>query len=238
MPATINLGDVSVDVLQKDIKNVHLSVHPPTGRVSISAPLRMELDAIRVFAVSKLSWIKKQQAKLREQERETPREYIDRESHYAWGKRYLLKVIELNETPEIRLQHSTIQLQVRPGADRRKKQALIKQWHREQVKQAAAELLLKWEPLIGVSVAKCYVQSMKTRWGSCNTNAGNIRLNSELAKKPPKCLEYILVHELIHLIEPTHNQRFIDLMDQHLPDWQFRRDVLNRLPVRHEDWGY
>lgn len=238
MPTTIKLGDVSVDVLQKDIKNVHLSVHPPTGRVSISAPRRMELDAIRVFAASKLGWIKKQQTKLRQQERETTREYLDRESHYVWGRRYLLEVAELEALPKLKLKHNTMHLQVRPGSDRDKKQAVVEQWYRGQLKMSAHDLLTTWEPMIGVTVAKLFVQRMKTKWGSCNSRAKNIRLNSELAKKPPECLEYILVHEMVHLLEPTHNQRFLALMDRYMPDWRFHRDALNRLPVRHAGWDY
>jgi hypothetical protein len=198
----------------------------------------MSLDTIRVFAISKLGWIKQQQQKLREQERETPREYLDRESHYVWGKRYLLKIVEQDAAPIVSLQHSTLWLQVRPGTDEARKQAVVAEWYREQLKEAAPPLIAKWEPLMGVQVARFFVQHMKTRWGSCNPTAGSIRLNSELAKKPPECLEYIVVHEMVHLLEPTHNQRFVAIMDRLLPQWQSHRDSLNRLPVRHENWGY
>jgi predicted metal-dependent hydrolase len=238
MAETIELGDITVDVVKKDIRNIHLSVYPPTGRVRISAPAHMSLDTIRVFAISKLGWIKQQQQKLREQERETPREYLDRESHYVWGKRYLLKIVEQDAAPIVSLQHSTLWLQVRPGTDEARKQAVVAEWYREQLKQAAPPLIAKWEPLMDVKVARFFVQHMKTRWGSCNPSAGNIRLNSELAKKPPECLEYIVVHEMVHLLEPTHNQRFVAIMDRFLPQWQSHRDSLNRLPVRHENWGY
>ena len=238
MAETIELGDITVDVVKKDIRNVHLSVYPPTGRVRISAPAHMSLDTIRVFAISKLGWIKQQQQKLREQERETPREYLDRESHYVWGKRYLLKIVEQDVAPIVSLQHSTLWLQVRSGTDEARKQAVVAEWYRVQLKQAAPPLIAKWEPLMGVQVARFFVQHMKTRWGSCNPNAGSIRLNSELAKKPPECLEYIVVHEIVHLLEPTHNQRFVAIMDRFLPQWQSHRDSLNRLPVRHENWGY
>ena len=238
MAETIELGDITVEVVKKDIRNVHLSVYPPTGRVRISAPAQMSLDTIRVFAISKLGWIKQQQQKLREQERETPREYLDRESHYVWGKRYLLKIVEQDAAPIVSLQHSTLWLQVRPGTDEARKQAVVAEWYREQLKEAAPPLIAKWEPLMGVKVARFFVQHMKTRWGSCNPGAGSIRLNSELAKKPPECLEYIVVHEMVHLLEPTHNQRFVAIMDRLLPQWQSHRDSLNRLPVRHEDWGY
>lgn len=238
MVTQIKLGDITVDVVKKDIKNVHLSVYPPVGKVRITAPLRMNLDTIRVFAISKLGWIKQQQKKLREQERETPREYLDRESHYVWGKRYLLKVIESDRAPTVELKHSQILLRVRPSASCEKKQAIVEEWYRAQLKQAVPSLIAKWEPLMGVKVKRFFVQRMKTKWGSCSLASGSIRLNTELAKKPPECLEYIVVHEMAHLLEPTHNQRFMSLMDQFMPKWWHHRDELNRLPVRHEKWEY
>lgn len=234
----IELGGITVDVVLKDIKNIHLSVHPPTGRVRISAPSRMSLDTIRVFAISKLDWIKKQQIKLQRQERETPREYLDRESHYVWGKRYLLKVLEDGRAPSVELRHNQMLLRVRPGADEAKKRAVAEEWYRRQLKQAAPPLIAKWEPLMGVQVERFFVQRMKTRWGSCNHAARAIRLNTELAKKPRDCLEYIVVHEMAHILEPTHNARFVALMDQFMPNWQLYRDQLNRFPVSHEDWTY
>jgi predicted metal-dependent hydrolase len=236
--AQVQLGNIAVDVVLKDIKNVHLSVYPPMGRVRIAAPWRMSLDAIRVFAISKLSWIKQQLQKLREQERETPREYLNRESHYLWGQRYLLTVREGEEAASIELRHRRILLRVRPGTSEERKQALFEAWYREQLKKAVLPLLAKWQPLMGVTVNRFFVQRMKTKWGSCNSRARHIRLNTELAKKPLECLEYIVVHEMAHLIEPTHTHRFIALMDRFIPKWQFYREALNRLPVRHERWGY
>lgn len=238
MTTQIKLGDITVDVVLKDIKNIHLSVYPPNGKVKISAPLRMDMDTIRVFAISKLGWIKKQQKKFQEQERETPREYLDLESHYVWGKRYLLKVIEVNEAPSVELKQSKIILRVRPGTDDKKKQAIVDAWYREQLKKAVPPLIARWEPLLGVKVERFFVQRMKTKWGSCNYKAHNIRLNTELAKKPKECLEYTIAHEMTHLLEPTHNSRFVALMDQFMPKWQFCRDKLNQLPVSHENWIY
>ena len=238
MRARIQLGDIGVDVIRKEIKNVHLSVHPPTGRVRIAAPERMSLDTVRVFAIAKLPWIKKQQRKLREQERETPREYIDRESHYFWGKRYLLKVIETDQPPSVELSHGRMILRVRRGTGTVKRRSILEQWQREQLRNALPPLIAKWERLIGVRVRRFFVQRMKTKWGSCNDSAGSIRLNTDLARKPRECLEYIVVHEMVHLIEPTHNGRFMELMDQFMPKWQSHREVLNRLPVRHESWDY
>jgi len=234
----IELGDIIVDVVKKEIKNIHLSVYPPMGKVRISAPHWMELDSIRVFAITKLSWIKNQQKKLREQERETPREYLNRESHYVWGKRYLLSIVEKDAAPSIELKHSKMILQLRPDTNIEKKQEILDGWYREILKEAAAPMIAKWESLMGVKVRKFFLQRMKTKWGSCNPQAKNIRLNTELAKKPPECLEYIVVHELVHLIEPTHNDRFIALMNQFMPKWRMYKDELNRLPVRHEAWGY
>jgi predicted metal-dependent hydrolase len=238
MVTQIKLGDIAVEVVKKDIKNIHLSVYPPAGRVRISAPLRMNLDTIRVFAISKLGWIKQQQKKLREQERETPREYLDHESHYVWGKRYLLKVVESDEAPGVELLRGQMRLRVRPGASDEKKQAIVEEWYRAQIKQAVPALIAKWEPLIGVKVARFFVQRMKTKWGSCSSDSRSIRLNTDLAKKPPECLEYIIVHEMAHLLEPTHNDRFTTLMNQFMPNWRFHREELNRLPVRHEKWEY
>ena len=238
MTTQLYLGDIAVDVVLKDIKNVHLSVYPPAGRVRISAPSRMSLDTIRVFAISKLDWIRQQQAKLRDQERETPREYLDRESHYIWGKRYLLRVIERDQGPAVALKHSRMILTVRAGTDDAAKEAIVAQWYREQIKAVAPELIANWETILGVSVNRVFVQRMKTKWGSCNPRACTIRLNTELAKKPKECLEYIIVHEMVHLLEQTHNARFVALMDQFMPKWQFCRQRLNRLPVRHADWDY
>lgn len=238
MVTQIKLGDIAVEVVQKDIKNLHLSVYPPAGRVRISAPLRMNLDTIRVFAVSKLGWIKKEQKKLREQERETPREYLDLESHYVWGKRYLLKVVESVGAPAVELGYSIMYLRVRPGADEEKKQSAMEDWYREQLKRAVPTLIARWEPHVGVKVEKFFVQKMKTKWGSCNPNSKSIRLNTDLAKKPLECLEYIIVHEMVHLLEPTHNDRFMTLMDRFMPEWRFCRAKLNRLPLRHSKWDY
>lgn len=238
MVTQLDLGSLRVDVVRKDIKNVHLSVYPPTGRVRIAAPAWMELDAIRLFAINKLAWIKQQQKKLRAQERETPREYLERESHYVWGRRYLLQIIEKDARPSVTLTHRHLQLQVRPGTDAKKREAVLADWYRDNLKRALPALLAKWQPTVGVRAEHCYVQHMKTKWGSCNPVTRNIRLNTELAKKPPECLEYIVVHELLHLREPTHNDRFVAWMTKLMPHWQDHRDKLNRLPVRNEQWSY
>ncbi len=234
----INLGEFDADVTLKDIKNVHLSVMPPTGHVRISAPERMSLDTIRVYAISKLGWIKNQQRKLRAQDRETPREYLEAESHYVWGKRRQLTIVETKTSTHIELTHKTIQLHVRPGTDEPKRQSILESWYRDELREAAVPLIAKWEPIIGVEVTGLFIRRMKTKWGSCNHNARTIRLNTDLAKKPPECLEYLVVHEMIHIHESTHNARFRSLMDLHLPNWEHLRQRLNSLPVRHERWEY
>ncbi len=238
MSAGLDLGGIPVEVTFKEIKNVHLSVYPPTGRVRVSAPARMSLDTIRVFAISKLGWIKQQQKKLREQERETPREYLNLESHYLWGKRYLLRVFEGDQSPSVVVQHSQLLLGVRPGTTEERKKEIVALWYRDQMKAVVPTLIASWAPVMGVKVVGFYVQQMKTKWGSSNPRAGTIRLNTELAKKPKECLEYIVVHEIAHLLEPTHNAHFIAIMDRFMLNWRLRRDHLNQLPVRHEEWAY
>jgi predicted metal-dependent hydrolase len=238
MVAQLQLGEIAVEVVLKDIKNIHLSVYPPAGKVRISAPSRMTLDTIRVFAISKLSWIKQQQEKLRGQERETPREYLDRESHFVWGKRYLLKVIECDEAPSIELKHNRMLLRLRSGTSGNKKQAVVEAWYRKQIKEAGPPLIAKWEPVIGVKVEKFFVQKMKTKWGSCNSASRSIRLNTDLAKKPSQCLEYIVVHEMVHLVVRHHNHQFSSVMDKCLPGWRLLRQMLNNAPLAHTDWTY
>jgi hypothetical protein len=207
--------------------------------VQISAPKRMSLDTIRVFAISKLGWIKQQQKQLRGQERETPREYLDRESHYVWGRRYLLKVAAADHAaPKVELKHRKMILQVAPGTNEETKQATVARWYREQIKAAVPDLIAKWGPIIGVSVEHVFVQKMKTKWGSCNPRTRSIRLNTDLAKKPRECLEYIVVHEMVHLLEPTHNSRFVALMDRLMPHWLLCREELNRAPLSHQSWDY
>lgn len=234
----LQLGNITVDVLKKEIKNIHLSVYPPTGRVRISAPERMDLDTIRVYAISKLSWIKKQQARFKKQEREAPREYLNRESHYYQGKRYLLKVIEKDAAPKVVLRHSSIELQIRPDSGIEKMKIILDNWYRERLKETIPELIAKWEKRIHVQVNEFGVKRMKTRWGTCNRDAKRIWLNLELAKKPGECLEYIVVHEMVHLLERNHNDRFISLMNEFMPKWRFYKEDLNRSPLRHENWGY
>ncbi|GDX85390.1 metal-dependent hydrolase [Methylococcaceae bacterium] len=230
MTGSIQLNDIVVDVTLKKIKNIHLSVYP-NGKVKVSAPLRMNEETIRLFLISKLGWIKQKQTKFQNQQRETPRDYIDRESHYVWGQRYLLKVIEHDAPPKMILGHSEMVLQVRPRTSHEQRNTIIESWYREQLKLALPPLIEKWQLIMGVVVKKFFVQKMKTRWGSCNYTRSNVRFNSELAKKPPECLEYVVVHELVHLLEPSHNARFHSLMTQFMPHWKLIKAELNRLPI-------
>jgi predicted metal-dependent hydrolase len=237
MVTRIELGEIAVEVVKKDIKNVHLSVYPPRRRVRISAPLRMNVETIRVFAISKLGWIKQQQMKLREQQRESPREYLDRESHYVWGRRYLLQVMESDTAPAVELKHSKMLLRVHSGTVEEKRRAIVDEWYRAQLKIAVRPLIAKWEPLLGVKVGRLFVQKMKTQWGSCNPASSSIRLNTDLAKKSPECVEYILVHEMAHLLVRRHDDRFHTLMDRHLPGWKLVRQTLNVAPLAHVEWA-
>lgn len=230
------LGDVTAEVVFKNIKNVHLSVYPPTGRVRIAAPARMELETVRLFALSKLGWIRAQQRKVRAQPREPVREYLERESHYVWGERYLLEVREGRGAPKVELLPKALRLWVKPGSTPDARAALLEAWYRDRLREAAEPLIAAWQARLRVEVESLVVRRMKTRWGSCTPARRSIRLNTDLAKKPPVCLEYVVVHELMHLLEPSHNRRFVSLMSQHLPNWTAYRDELNRLPVRHENW--
>ena len=233
----IELGDVVVNVTLKEVKNVHLSVHPPAGHVTLVAPSGTRLEVARAYAISKLGWIRNQQAKLRAQPRETPRQFVERESHYVWGRRYLLSVVEKDVKPSVTLDHRRIRLSVRPGTTLAKRAEVINEWQRSLLHQVLPALISKWEPKLGVKVTGYFLQRMKTKWGSCNHRVGNIRLNTELVKKPKDLLEYVVVHEIAHLVEPTHNERFVALLELHFPTWRDARAELNDLPLTAESWN-
>jgi hypothetical protein len=235
--ALLQLGDIEVEVTRKDIKNVHLSVLPPAGAVRIAAPRYMKLDAIRLFAISKLPWIRQHQHKLQAQEREPARDYVDRESHYVWGRRYLLKLVPHPGRPAVILKHKTIELHAREGLPTEKRAAILEAWYRDQIRSALPDLLGKWQRLLQVDLNRAFVQRMKTKWGSANPRRHNIRLNTDLAKKPAECLEYVVLHELSHFISARHDQRFVALLERHLPQWRVIRDQLNAAPLRHEKWS-
>jgi len=235
---TIELGDICLDVIRKDIKNVHLSVHPPQGRVTISAPKQMDLETLRIFSISKLGWIRKQQTKLKNQKREAPREYVTRESHYYLGQRYLLSVVEHDFAPKVVLKHDTIELYIRKGAPTRQREEILQGWYRQQLKELIPQYVAKLEKKMSVEVAEICVRTMKTKWGTCNRKVKRIWLNTELAKKSVEHIEYVLIHEMVHLLERTHSEKFIACMDTFLPKWRHLREELNRSMLGHVDWCY
>jgi len=233
---SIELGDIVIQVTRKAVRNVHLSVHPPEGSVTLVAPTNTRLDVARAYAISKLGWIRERQRELRDQARETPRQFVSRESHYVWGRRYVLDVKHKDAKPSVLLQPKKITLNVRPGTEAIKRAEIMYAWHRQLLHELIPPLIQKWEVKLGVKVNTYYLQRMKTKWGSCTAQARNIRLNTELVKKPKDLVEYVLVHEMVHLIEPTHSERFVSLLNQHYPGWREARAELNELPLGAEAW--
>jgi predicted metal-dependent hydrolase len=230
MTQTIQVGEISIAVTRKAIKHAYLSVHRPNGRVTLVTPKRMRADAARAYAESKLNWILDKQAQLREQLHEPPREFVEGEIHYLWGRQHALSLVEKPAKPSVRLIDDKIVLTVRPGASTTKRDAVIHEYHKALLHEAVPPLIDRWQAQLGVKVSSYFLQRMKTRWGSCNHRAGKIRLNTELVKKPAHLLESVVVHELVHLIEPSHNHRFKALMDRHYPAWREARKQLNQLP--------
>lgn len=236
MTETISLGDIVIRITRKAVRNVHLSVHPPEGDVTLVAPANTRLDVARAYAISKLGWIRERRQELQDQARETPRQFISRESHYVWGRRYVLEVEHKDAKPSVLLQPTKIILSVRPGTEVTKRAEIMYAWHRQLLHELIPPLIQKWEAKLGVKVNAYYLQRMKTKWGSCTAQARNIRLNTELVKKPKDLVEYVLVHEMVHLIEPTHSERFVALLNQHYPGWREARAELNELPLGAEAW--
>lgn len=236
---SIDVGGIAIEVVRKEIKNLHVGVYPPSGRVRVAAPLRLKEDAIRLAVVSRLAWIRRQQKGFVQQDRQSGREMVNGESHYVEGLRYRLRVVEAQGRPIVRLAGSAIlELLVRPGTGPEKRAAQLEQWRRRELRRRIPVLLGKWEERVGVHPSAWGIRRMKTRWGTCNTETGRIWINLELHKKKVSCLEYILVHELIHLIERRHSEVFLKLMDQAMPNWRIHRAELNRAPLAHEEWEY
>jgi predicted metal-dependent hydrolase len=231
MQETIELGDVVIALTRKDVKHVHLTVHPPTGRVTLVAPRTTRTEVARAYAITKLGWIRDQRMKLSAQAREAPRQFVARESHYLWGRRYLLSISEVDEKPQVKVSPRRLTLQVRPGSSAQKRAEVMHEWHKAQLHAVLPDLIAKWERKLGVRVAGYFLQRMKTKWGSCNPRKRNIRLNTELVKKPKDLLEYVVVHEMAHLLEPNHNERFVAVLDRHWPQWRESRLELNALPL-------
>lgn len=235
----IEVGGLAVEVVRKDIKNLHVGVYPPAGRVRVAAPLRLSDDVVRVAVSTRLGWIRRQQAEFEAQERQSQREMVQGESHFFRGRRYRLRVIEHDGPTTVCLvNNSTLQLRTRQSTDQAGREAILQRWYRARLREQIPALLEKWQLRIGVDVAEVRIKKMKTRWGSCNATARRLWLNLELAKKPPICVEYILVHEMIHLLERHHNERFREMLDAAMPNWRIARDELNSAPLAHEDWAY
>ncbi len=235
----IDVRGTTVEIVRKDIKNLHLGVYPPNGRVRVAAPLYLDDAAVRLAVISRLGWIRRKQADFEQQSRQSQREFVTGESHYFQGRRYRLDVTEHNSPPTVRLlNNTTMALSVRPGTDRDMREAVLYRWYRRELRDQLPALLAKWEPRVGVTVADVRIRKMKTLWGSCNIEARRIWLNLELVKKPASCLTYVFVHEMVHLIERRHNARFQGLMDRFMPQWRMHRDELNRAPLAHADWRY
>lgn len=235
----ISISNITIDVVRKDIKNIHLAVYPPTGRIRLAAPLNVSDDAIRLFAISKIAWIKRNQRKFEGQERIAVRVYKQRESHYFLGQRYLLNIIEENTTPKIVVRSKTyIDLYIRPNTPTEKREEIMREWYRNELKKLIPPIINKWEKATKIEVSDWQVKLMKTKWGSCNIENRKIWINLELIHKPIHCLEYIILHEMVHLIERHHNERFQYYMDTYLPNWKYIRSELNKLPVSHADWEY
>ncbi len=235
----IEVHGLLVDVVRKDIKNLHLAVYPPHGKIRVAVPLRLDDEAVRLAVISRLGWIKRQQAKFKEQERQTQREYVSGESHYFQGARYRLNIIFQDAPGKVAIRNKQfIDLYVRPTSTTEQRQRVMAAWYRAYLKETLPSLVAQWEKVMGIKVTEWAIKQMKTKWGTCNIEAGRIWLNLELAKKSPRCLEYIVVHEMVHLLERLHNDRFRTLISQYLPQWLLIRDELNREPLAHEDWEY
>lgn len=231
----MQIGELEVEVVEKDIKNLHLAVYPPDGRVRLATPREINPQTLELFVISKISWIRKQQRKFAEQNRQSPRLFVNRESHYFLGKKYLLRIHEgkpKNQGKRVQIKTKTyIELFVRSGSTKHHRAELLKEWYRDELRRVLDSIVSKWEKILGISSNEVFIKTMKTKWGSCNPKTGNIMINLELAKKPLECIEYIVAHELTHLIEPTHNSNFRAHLDYYLPNWKQLRDELNRLPV-------
>ncbi len=236
MSDIIRLGDIEIELTRKAVKHAHLSVHPPSGRVSLVAPTGTRLEVARAFAITKLGWIREQRSRLRAQAREAPRRLVERETHFVWGRRYLLSVRTEEAKPSVVLDHRRITLTVRAGTKASKRAEIMHEWHKSLLHGAVPALIRKWEPKLAVTVTAYFLQRMKTKWGSCNPRKGHIRLNTELVKKPRDLLEFVVVHEMMHLIEPTHSERFLSLLCKHYPSWREARTELNELPLSAAVW--
>jgi predicted metal-dependent hydrolase len=234
--ATLTVRGIDIEIVYKDIKNLHIGVYPPSGRVRVAAPKRLDEERVRLAVIQRLPWIKQQQKQLRDAVRQSEREMVTGESHYVWGSRLRLRVIERPGRSHVEVDHDHLLLYVPEGTDREARTRILQAWHRSELRRAVAPLITQWEPVVGRTTSEWGIKRMKTKWGSCNRESGRIWINLELAKKHPLCLEYVVVHELAHFVERNHGGRFAKLMDSLLPDWRARRDELNNAPLADELW--
>jgi len=234
--AYLTVCGIDVDVIYKDIKNLHIGVYPPMGRVRVAAPRSLDDDRVRLAVVQRLPWIKRQRDQLQAAHRQSEREMITGESHYVWGGRHRLKVVERPGRAHLEVDGERLLLYVPHDTDTDQRRELLDRWYRAQLRMAIPSIVVTWEPVVGISVLNWSVRRMKTKWGSCNRETGHIWFNLELAKKHPDCLAYIAVHEMTHLLERFHGKRFTSLIDKFLPDWRARRDQLNSAPLANEFW--
>ena len=234
----IEIAGIVVKVTKKNIRNIHLAVYPPEGKVTLACPETTQDETIRLYLTSKIGWIRRQRKVLEEKERQSPREYVSRETHYFLGKAYLLKVISTEGPYAVEVGKKFIVMHVHPNTSKARREELMREWYRAELKKLLTGIIEKWEKKMELRLDDWQVRQMKTKWGSCNPKKKHILLNLELAKKPVHCIEYIVVHELVHLLERTHNEHFVALMDRYLPNWKRLRDELNKLPVSHVEWGY
>lgn len=234
--AYLTVAGLGIDVVYKDIKNLHISVYPPIGRVRVAAPDRTDEETIRLAIVQRLPWIKRQREQLIEADRQTKREMQSGETHYVWGQRYRLDASRTSGNYHVETKGQTLWVVTPLDTDSDAKQATLDRWYRRELKAVLPGLLDKWQLIVGAEADTIVVRRMKTKWGTCMPHSRTIWINPELAKKNPRCLEYIVVHELTHLHERSHSQRFIALMDRFLPDWRARRDELNGAPLASEEW--
>ncbi|MGW5662855.1 M48 family metallopeptidase [Streptomyces sp. NPDC003758] len=234
--AYLTIRGIGVDVTYKDIKNLHIGVYPPLGRVRVAAPHQLNDEQVRLAVIQRLPWIKEQREQLRSAVRQSTREMVTGESHYVWGVRHRMKVIERPGRAHIELDGERLLLYVPAGTSTTRRRELLDHWYREQIRHVVPGLIAKWEPILKVSVPRWSIKRMKTKWGSCNRETGHIWFNVELAKKPPACLEYIVVHEMAHYLERHHNDRFTKLMERFMPNWRSLREQLNNAPLAEEQW--
>lgn len=234
----ITVSNLQIETVRKDIKNIHLGVYPPYGRVRISVPLKTSDETMRLFIISKIPWIKKQKDRFSKQERQTRREYVTGESHYFFGKRYLLNVHKISKQPKIEIVKKThLELYVKPNTAVEQKQRIFEKFYHNELEKIIPKLILKWEKKVGVKAKEVKIKKMKTKWGTCNSKDKRIWLNLELAKKPLHCIDYVFVHELVHIIERKHSERFLQLLESAYPKWQQSKDELNQGILSHFEWG-